>query len=165
MSGIVELGHTGLWVANLPVMRRFYERVVGLTVTDEDEEWGIVFMSSRPAVEHHELVLQRGRTAPADARLTHQISWRLGELESLVAYHRRFVTEGVPIQQVVTHGNALGIYFFDPEGNRNEVYWQTDVATPQPFRKTIDLAGTREEILAAAERLRNDGGPAYRPVQ
>jgi catechol-2,3-dioxygenase len=164
MSGIVELGHTGLWVSDLAVMRRFYEHVIGLTVTDEDKEWGIVFLSSRPDVEHHELVLQRGRTAPEGAKLTHQISWRLDDLEALVAYHQRFVAEGVSIQQVVTHGNALGIYFFDPEGNRNEVYWRTDVATPQPFRKTIDLDGTREQILATAERLRHDGGPAYQPI-
>ncbi len=164
MSGIVELGHTGLWVQDLAGMRRFYEDVVGLTVTDEDEEFGIVFLSSRPAREHHELVLQRGRTAPIGSKQVHQISWRLADIESLVDYHRRFVSGGIRIQQVVTHGNALGIYFFDPEDNRNEVYWQTDVATPQPFRRTIDLSRDPVEILADAERIREEDGPPYQPV-
>ncbi len=165
MSGIVELGHTGLWVHDLVAMRRFYEEVLGLTVTDADDEWGIVFLSSRPAHEHHELVLQRGRTSPIGSKAVHQISWRLADLDSLVAYHRTFLAEEVRIQQVVTHGNALGIYFFDPEGNRNEVYWQTDVATPQPFRRSIDLDAAPDDILAAAEQLRHEGGPTYQPVE
>jgi catechol 2,3-dioxygenase-like lactoylglutathione lyase family enzyme len=61
---IVGLGHTGLWVTDLAKMRDFYERVLGLTVTDADDEQGIVFFSARPDVEHHEFVLQRVRTAP-----------------------------------------------------------------------------------------------------
>ena len=118
---ILGLGHTGLWVTDLPAMRDFYERVIGLTVTDEDEEQGIVFFSAQPDVEHHEFVLQRGRTAPPGSMLPHQISWRVDSVETLQAYHERFKEEGVPIQQEVTHGNAYGIYFFDPEGNRGEV--------------------------------------------
>jgi hypothetical protein len=35
---------------------------LGVTITDEDEERGIVFFSARPGEEHHEFVLQRGRT-------------------------------------------------------------------------------------------------------
>jgi catechol-2,3-dioxygenase len=164
MAPIAELGHTGLWVEDLERMRDFYVRVLGLHVTDEDPELGMVFLSARPDVEHHELVLQEGRTAPLGSRLVHQISWRLDSLESLREYHRRLVDEGVQIQQVVTHGNALGIYFFDPEGNRDEVYWPTGMDVPQPFRKTLDLDQPAEDVLAQAERLLNDGGPAYRPV-
>ncbi len=74
---IAELGHAGLHVHDLGRMRDFYERVLGLRVTDEDPELGLVFLSSRPEVEHHEFVLARGRTAPADVRLLNQISWRV----------------------------------------------------------------------------------------
>lgn len=163
--GILELGHTGLWVDDLGVMRDFYTRVLGLTVTDEDDELGIVFLSSRPDVEHHEMVLQRGRTAPRGVRLSHQISWRVDSLRALVEFHHRFRDEGVPVQQEVTHGNAFGIYFFDPEGNRNEVYLRIDRDVRQPFRKTLDLDQPLAEILAAAEHLLSDEGPAYQPVQ
>jgi catechol-2,3-dioxygenase len=162
---IVELGHTGLWVNDLPKMRDFYTRMLGLTVTDEDESLGIVFMSSRPEVEHHEFVIQRGRTAPDGVKLPHQISWRIDSLETLIAFHKRFRDAGVPVQQEVTHGNAYGIYFFDPEGNRNEVYVRVARDVPQPFRKTLDLDQTPEQILADAEQLLTDGTPAYQPVQ
>lgn len=161
---IVELGHAGLWVHDLARMRDFYTRVLGLSVTDEDLDLGMVFLSARPVVEHHELVLATGRSAPLDTHQTHQISWRVDSLESLRAFKRRFDAEGVPLQQVVTHGNAFGIYFFDPEGNRGEVYWPTGVPIPQPFRKSLDVDQDPEAIFAEADRLLSDGGSAYQPV-
>lgn len=162
---ITGLGHTGFWVDDLDTMRDFYQRVMGLTVTDEDEERGIVFFSSRPELEHHEFVLQRGRTAPAGSKLTHQVSWRVDSLETIIEFHRRFQAEGIEVQQEVTHGNAIGIYFFDPEGNRNEVYLRIERDVRQPFRKSINLDQDPAAILAEAERLLSDGGPAYQPVQ
>jgi catechol 2,3-dioxygenase-like lactoylglutathione lyase family enzyme len=89
MMPVVGLGHTGLWVHDLEKMRDFYERVIGLTVTDEDDEQGIVFFSAQPDVEHHEFVLQRGRTAPPGSKLPHQISWRVDSVETLQMYHHR----------------------------------------------------------------------------
>jgi catechol-2,3-dioxygenase len=161
---VVGLGHTGLWVQDLEKMRDFYERVIGLTVTDEDDEQGIVFFSAQPDVEHHELVLQRGRTAPPGSMLVHQISWRVDSVETLQMYHRRFKEEGVAVQQEVTHGNAYGIYFFDPEGNRGEVYLRIDRDVRQPFRKSLNLEQPVDDVNAEAERLLSDGGPAYQPV-
>jgi catechol 2,3-dioxygenase-like lactoylglutathione lyase family enzyme len=162
---ITGLGHTGVWVDDLELMRDFYERVMGLTVTDEDEDEGIVFFSSDPVREHHEFVLQRGRTAPPGSKLTHQVSWRVDSLGTIVDFHRRFRREGVSVQQEVTHGNAIGIYFFDPEGNRNEVYLRIERDVRQPFRKSLDLDQDEAAIWAEAERLLTDGGPAYQPVR
>ncbi len=162
---IAGLGHTGFWVTDLATMRDFYERVLGLTVTDEDAELGIVFLSSHPDLEHHELVLQQGRTAPPGSKLTHQVSWRVDSLDTVLGFHRRFQQEGVEVQQEITHGNAIGIYFFDPEGNRNEVYLRLERDVAQPFRKTLDLDQDPDKIWADVDRLLNDGGPAYQPVQ
>lgn len=162
---ITGLGHTGLWVEDLDAMRDFYERILGLTVTDADDDLGIVFFSARPDLEHHEFVLQRGRTAPQGTKLTHQISWRVDSLDSILEFHRRFAAEGIEVQQEVTHGNAIGIYFFDPEGNRNEVYLRLERDVHQPFRKTLNLGQSAEDVLREADRLLTDGGPAYQPVQ
>jgi len=43
---ILELGHTGLYVNDLAVMRDFCERGLALTVTDEDSAQGTIFLSS-----------------------------------------------------------------------------------------------------------------------
>jgi catechol-2,3-dioxygenase len=158
---IAELGHVGLWVDDLDRMCRFYSEVLGLAVTDRDDAIGMVFLSSRPEVEHHELVLARGRTGGHDDRIVNQVSWRLDDLDALLAFHARFLELDVPIRQTVTHGNALGIYFEDPEGNVNEVYWQTGRDTPQPYRKSIDLAAPRHDVLEAARRLLEEQAPAY----
>jgi catechol 2,3-dioxygenase-like lactoylglutathione lyase family enzyme len=164
MMPVVGLGHTGLWVHDLDKMRDFYERVIGLTVTDEDDEHGIVFFSAQPDVEHHEFVLQRGRTAPPGSMLPRQIFWRVDSVETLQMYHHRCKGEGVPVQQEVTHGNAYGIYFFDPEGNRGEVCLRIDKDVRQPFRKSLNLEQSVEEVNAEAGRLLDDGGPAYQPA-
>lgn len=158
---IVELGHLGLWVNDLPLMRTFYTGTIGLIVTDEDPDKGMVLLSSRPEVEHHELVLARGRQAPDGVRLIQQISFRIDSVESLLGFHERFKQAGVPVQQEVTHGNAYGIYFWDPEGNHIEVYHRVPLDVRQPFRKDLDLDQPLEDVLAQAQRLLTERGPAY----
>ncbi len=153
MPRVTRLGHTGIYVEDLARMRDFYTRVLGLTVTDEDEERGMVFLSARPDEEHHEFVIMRGRNAPRDARLVQQISWHVASVEDLLAFHWLLQAEGVEVEREVTHGIALAIYFFDPEGNRIEVYWPTDTRIPQPFGKAIDLDQPAEAVLAQAESL------------
>jgi|HubBroStandDraft_5_1064220.scaffolds.fasta_scaffold50621_2 catechol-2,3-dioxygenase len=152
-AGIVELGHVGLFVTDMEVMRSFYEDVMGLTVSDVNPVTGAAFLSSRPEHEHHELVLAPGRDPEAAAQLLQQLSWRVDGISSLQRIHQRLLASGAEIVGVVTHGNAIGIYFLDPERNTTEVYVQTGLPVPQPFREPISLEGTAEDILAESERL------------
>ena len=166
MPGIERLGHTGVWVEDLEKMRDFYSRVIGLQITDEDPEAGMVFFSSRPEEEHHEFMIARGRQGGPETKVLNQISWRLDSLEALLDFHKRFKKEGVEVQRIVTHGNAIGIYFLDPEGNRGEVYWGTGDDVPQPFGKPINLDQSAEEVLAESRRLVADGStPRYQPAR
>ena len=52
-----------------------------------------------------------------------------------------------------THGNAVSIYFRDPEGNRIEVFMDTPWYCEQPLREPIDLDRSDAEVLAQAEAL------------
>ena len=161
---VQRLGHVGLYVRDLRMMRDWYRDTLWLTVTDGDEEHGIVFLSARPSEEHHELALQIGRSTDDSVPMVQQVSWLVDSVEEVQAFHYRFKERGVQVQQEVTHGNALGIYFFDPEGNRGEVYCQIRADVRQPFRKTIDLEQSPEQVLAESKRLVEEGGPAYQPV-
>lgn len=161
---IVELGHTGVWVDDYDLMKDFYSRMMGLTITDEDAEKRMCFLSARPDTEHHEFVIAQGRTAPRDLKLIQQISWRVDSVETLLDFHRRFKEAGVEVQQEVTHGNAYGIYFWDPEGNRVEVYVRIPVDVRQPFRKSLNLEQSAEDVVAEADRLLAEGGPSYEGV-
>jgi catechol-2,3-dioxygenase len=144
---ISRLAHVGIHVRDLERAVAFYRDVLGLQVTDTQPEMGIVFLSSRPDVEHHELLLAAGRTDPGDTLMLQQISWRCDSLDEVIAFHYRLTAAGVPLDMEVSHGNAIGIYFFDPDGNRNEVYWGTDLKAKQVYLATVDLEAPPEEIL------------------
>jgi catechol-2,3-dioxygenase len=153
MPRVTQLGHVGIYVQDLPKMRDFYTRVMGLTVTDEDTERGLTFFSSRPDAEHHEFVIMPGRTAPSDTKIVQQISWHVESVDELLAFHRVLRDEGVSVQREITHGIALAIYFLDPEGNTIEVYWATDKRIPQPFGRAVDMDQSAEDVLAQAAKL------------
>lgn len=145
---VSRLGHVGLYARDLEGLRDFYRDVLGLKVADQDLDRGIVFMSSDPESEHHELALARGRATDESVEMVQQLSWHVDSVEAIQGFHRLFKEQGVRVQREVTHGNALSIYFFDPEGNRNEVYFSTGVPTPQPFSKPIDLSLSKDDLLA-----------------
>jgi catechol-2,3-dioxygenase len=52
-----------------------------------------------------------------------------------------------------SHGNAVSIYFRDPEGNRLEVFLDMPWYCEQPLREPIDLDQSDETVMAAAEAL------------
>jgi catechol 2,3-dioxygenase len=45
------------------------------------------------------------------------------------------------------------MYFFDPQGNRLEVYYKTGYPVPQPHGDPLDLDKTDAELLADAKAL------------
>ncbi|HTW87847.1 MAG TPA: VOC family protein [Candidatus Binataceae bacterium] len=151
IPSVAKLGHVGIYVNDLEGQRAFYRDVIGLTVSDEDLGVGLVFLSARPNEEHHEFLLARGREAAPDVRLVQQISFRCNSLEDVLAYYRRFRQHGVKIQRTVSHGNAVSIYFYDPEGNRCEVYWDTGLKAKQPYLVMIDLDTPPDRLMKEIE--------------
>ena len=146
MPKVASLGHIGLLVHDIERSKAFYRYVLGMTVSDESET-GTVFMTAQERdQEHHELQLRPGREEGGS--IVTQISFRCGTLAELKAFHHDFVDRGVPVERVASHGNAIGIYLWDPDGNTVEVYWPTGIDWPQPFRKSVDLTAADEEILA-----------------
>jgi catechol-2,3-dioxygenase len=145
---IERLAHVGLHVDDLDKEVAFYRDVLGLQVTDEDPGAGIVFLSARPDVEHHELLLAAGRTATRDVKWLQQVSFRCPSLQDVLDYYRRFVDEGIRIEYTVTHGNAISVYFYDPEDNIVEVYWPTGLKARQGFLLPLDFSKGGEELLA-----------------
>ena len=154
MPRLERLGHVGIHVYDIEAMKDFYTRVVGLQVSeDQSAERGMVFLTSNPEHEHHELLLMTGRDAPIGSRVLQQVSFRVPSFEDVQEYAARLHREGVRVEDVVTHGFAVGVYFFDPEGNRLEVYWDTDVRGHKAFRRSIDVERPKAEVMAEAESM------------
>ena len=154
MPQISGLGHVGIYATDLMKMRDFYTRVLGLEIADEDlEQRGMVFLSSDPVGEHHEFVLMEGRVTSNDAKVIQQISFRVPSIQDMRDYKARIDAEKLDIDRIVSHGNAFGMYFFDPEGNRIELYYKTGLPVPQPHGDPLDLSRSDDELLSEAREL------------
>ena len=83
MSKILNLGHVGIYVRDLDKMVAFYRDVMGMTITKQNWDIGMVFFSADPEAVDHEIALMRGRHSPEDPHLINQISLRVGSLNEV----------------------------------------------------------------------------------
>ncbi|MCH8989241.1 MAG: VOC family protein [Chloroflexi bacterium] len=151
MPRIESLGHVGIYAEDLMKQRDFYTRVLGLTIADEDlEERGMTFLTADKDREHHEFVLMKGRVSNEGDKVIQQISFIVPNLDDLKEFHVRLKEEGIKIDRIVSHGIAFGMYFFDPEGNRIELYVKTEFKVPQPLGDVIDLSESNDELMEIA---------------
>jgi catechol 2,3-dioxygenase-like lactoylglutathione lyase family enzyme len=153
MARVTGLGHVGIYVRDLERMVAFYRDVMGMRVTKQNWRAGAVFLSADPEAVDHEIALMRGRPSADDPRLIQQISMRVETLDDLRAFHRRLIAEGYRIERVVNHASAIGCYFFDPEGNRTEVFWVTGRPCWVPTANPIDIHQPDAAVLAEVDRV------------
>lgn len=161
MGQVLGLGHVGIYVRDLERMVAFYRDILGMRVTKQNWRAGIIFLSADPDRADHEIALFRGRPEDADSRVINRISLRVATLGDLRTIYRKLIAAGLKIDAVVNHVSALGCYYFDPEGNRSEVFWVTGRACWAPIAHLIDIEQADErvtsEIDALWERLRHVG--------
>ena len=165
----LSFSHIGIFVADLARMEDFYSRVLGFTVTDRGAletprgPVSLVFLSREPR-EHHQIVLAGGRPAQLAFNTINQISFRMDDFAGLRQMHARL--RGEPVTEIapVSHGNALSVYFRDPEGNRIELFVDTPWYVTQPLRVPLDLSlddtALWKTVEAEARKL-----PGFRPVE
>ncbi|MGP0091806.1 MAG: VOC family protein [Xanthobacteraceae bacterium] len=161
----LSMSHVGLYVHDLPAMEDFYTRVLGFTVTDRGKVRGadIVFTSWDPK-DHHQVALVSGR--PKDLAFNHinQISFRVAAVEDLQAIWARVKDEpGVTDLRSMDHGNAWSLYFRDPEGNRLEVFCDTQWYIAQPCLEDLDLSLPAEQLRAKSEAFCRTA-PGFKPI-
>jgi catechol-2,3-dioxygenase len=167
MTSVPQLSfsHMGIFVTDAPRMEDFYTRVLGFSVTDRGNlgSTALVFLSRDPR-EHHQIVLASGRPDAAGFNSINQISFRMADFAGLREMHRRLEEEGVKQLAPVSHGNALSVYFKDPEGNRIELFIDTPWYVEQPVRIAMDMKLSDAEIWAWAEREARKL-PGFKPVE
>jgi catechol 2,3-dioxygenase-like lactoylglutathione lyase family enzyme len=159
MPSITGLGHVGLYCHDLPKMRDFYSRVLGLTISDENLERGICFLSAQPEAEHHELALVQTKDRGQKSQYVQQVSFKVKQLDDVRVFYHRLRDEGLKIDRTVTHGIACSVYFYDPEDNRVELYYTTPYKVRQPLGAPIDLDRPDEELLEFARSFEEKNGP------
>lgn len=148
----LEMSHVGIFVTDPDRLKGFYTRVLGLQITDDGLFDGVrlVFMSGSPR-DHHQVVLVEGRSPDAPTTVN-QLSFRCAGLAEMKRVHALLTDDAdVDRMETVDHGNAWSIYFWDPEGNRLEVFMDTPWYIDQPHRIEMDLTLSDEEIYRRSE--------------
>lgn len=158
---ITGLYHVGLHAKDPSQMAAFYRDVIGLQIVSRVDHpmARMIFLSSRPHEEAHELVFTSN---PEGAH----VAFKVETLADLRAFYQHIVEKGLPIEAAFNHGASLAFYFRDLESNLIEIYWPTNLASRQPDSYPIDLSlpetALREIIAdqaAQAEAAQPDGRP------
>jgi catechol-2,3-dioxygenase len=159
----LRFSHMGFLVRDLEKMASFYLDVLGFYLTDQG--WlgprELRFLSRDPT-EHHQIVLMTGR---GEDQLTtiNQISLRVASLEELRTVYARLVAADTPNLDPATHGNAWSVYFPDPEGNRIEVYTDSEWFVTQPHKVPVDMSRPAEDLRAENEAMCRTL-PGFKPI-
>ena len=149
----LAFSHIGFLVTNLDKMVDFYQRLLGLSITDRGKNGqGPEFcFFSRSLTEHHQFVLIEGRP-PGSASNMHHLAFRVssyGELMRLYDIVRN--DPEVSGVNLMNHGNSWSVYVGDPEGNTIELFFQTPWYVNTPSAWDLDLSLSEDELLRATE--------------
>jgi catechol 2,3-dioxygenase len=158
--------HFGIFATDPDRLVGFYTTVFGLTVTDRGRgrtfPVDLIFMSASPE-QHHQLVIAGGRPPEATFSTVMQISFVVPSIQSMRDIRRLALAHGATQMRGLNHGNALSIYFSDPEGNTVEVYIDTPYYVAQPHGDPLDLEKSDEELMRETEAIcRAD--PTFMPL-
>ena len=121
-----NLGHLVLRVRSLDHSEQFYTDVLGLEVTSRIP--GVMVFMSAGAEASHELALMPGDadtpTSGKDRIGLYHFAWAMESFEDLKQIYQGLKEKGVRIGGVGDHGISLGVYFFDPDNNEIEVFYE-----------------------------------------
>ena len=158
----LEWSHTVLNIKDSTKVLEFYTKTLGFKLSDRGpltENGPEIIFVSQDSDEHHQLafIVQREDVdtptsidTPTSTPLNH-LSFRVKTFDEVQEVKERLDT--IDVQYLpLCHGNALSLYFNDPEGNGIEVFIDTlwDVAQPQGIVWDTNL--TEEEALEWVER-------------
>jgi len=150
----LSFSHMGLFVTDLLKMVDFYTRVLGFVISDRavrPDGNEVCFITLDPR-EHHQIVLATGRPPDLSYSVIQQLSFRLETLSALREIYKALKREPITELGPISHGNAISAYFRDPEGNRLEVFIDTQWHVPQPCAAPVDLLKSDAEIMTFVAR-------------
>ena len=162
----IRWSHCVLKARDLDAMVSFYCDAFGFEVTDRGEVGRgtqIAFLSGSSS-DHHQLGLIDGRPDDDTTSLDHN-AFRVDSVTDVQAMlswvnNDDRVGNGVPI----THGNAVSVYFSDPEGNGIEIFCDTPWHVAQPQIDFWEPDQPPVEVLASVQ-AQFGGEATFSPIE
>lgn len=158
--------HCVIRVRDADAMISFYCDILDFRVADKGPVVPngptIAFLSGSSS-DHHQMGLIQIRGEEDASSLDHN-AFRVesvGEVKEMIK--RLSEDERVATHSPVTHGNAISVYFADPEGNGVEVFCDSPWHVKQPQLKAWDPTKSDEEVLAFVEAEFKDE-PEFQPM-
>lgn len=164
----VSWSHCVLKVRDLEEMIAFYSDLLDFRVADRGPLGPpgapeIVFMSGRSS-DHHQMAFVATRGAEAATSLDHN-AFRVGSIAEVKQMIERVAADDRVVNHApLTHGNAISVYFADPEGNGIEVFCDSPWHVKQPQAQGWDPSMSDEEVLADLEAKFRDQ-PEFGPME
>ena len=121
-----QLGHLVLRVRDLDRSEQFYTDVLGLHVTNK-RQGKMVFLSAGGDASHELALMPVGSDAPGPESTRvglYHFAWEMQSFDDLKRLYKHMQAQKVNIGGIGDHGISIGVYFFDPDGNEIEVFYE-----------------------------------------
>ena len=121
-----QLGHLALRVRDLDRSEQFYTDVLGLHVTNK-RQGKMVFLSAGDDASHELALMPVGPDAPGPESTRvglYHFAWEMQSFDDLKQLYKHMQAQKVNIGGIGDHGISIGVYFFDPDGNEIEVFYE-----------------------------------------
>src|SRR5215831_16538920 len=132
MAKINKVGHVVLNVRDVNASVVFYTEALGMEIMTHNPERQMAFLSF--GTQHHDIALQID-----------------GGEEELKQLYGRLLKVGAQIDRTTEHSTTLSVYFFDPDGNRLEIF--AEKMSPEEGRRVLREGGGTNKPLALEPSL------------
>ncbi len=151
MPRVNKVGHVVLNVKDVDDSIKFYTEALGMELMSHNTERHMAFLSF--GSQHHDIAVFK---APVGAEqgvlgLNHIAMQIEGGEEELKQLYGRLLNAGAKIDHLTDHGLSRSVYFFDPDGNRLEIFCEMmDEAGGRNYMK--ETGGTAKPLELEAVR-------------
>jgi catechol 2,3-dioxygenase len=145
MTTIKRVGHVVLGVRDPQRSIAFYTEVLGMELVKFLDEMQMAFFSFGER-DHDIAVIKVPDDQPVgSAGLAHTALEIEGGLEQLRSLHDRLRSRGVEVEFTADHALTKSVYFFDPDGNRLEIFSQE--MAPAVGKQYLHEARTVQDVM------------------
>jgi catechol 2,3-dioxygenase len=145
MTRITKVGHVVLGVRDPKRSIAFYTEALGMELVKFLDEMQMAFFSFGER-DHDIAVIKVPDDQPVgSAGLAHTALEIEGGVEELRSLHDRLRSHGVRVEFTADHVLTKSVYFFDPDGNRLDIFSQE--MTPAVGKEYLHSARTAGDVM------------------